>query len=530
MTPTAGLEPGLMWRTARAATQLMVLLIVLVAPLLGGWQRLDRNLMATWDGHGWDLPAGLLDRLPLGDAPSTAYDVNQLLGGGTAGDWLGVPAVDPVASLLVLATGDVTVLWAVAFLLPLLLGLLAGRAFCGWLCPFGTLSRGVQGLLERLPWRIRQLRLPRRRPLRWAVLAGTVLVGVLGVESLLYLMLPHSLVQQAAYAVWLMGGGGAALGWLLGLMLAGLVFGPTAYCATLCPTGAALSLPARARRVRVTLADPVTCGRKCHLCNTGCWLGLAPASGDPGPDCDTCARCFEACPRANLRVTSARPATRQWVAGLLAGLLSAAALTTPAHASSESRPETRDKPRVLLHATHEVDGLTVVVSAVDFSEVQLDADDARKLAGTELTFFLARGERGPADVLGREPFRDTWDGPLSVRVHLAGEVLAVDFERPTTPTSTLNRKLYRRLIPRVLGEGDAVEIAPVPGWTLAPLSFQIPHWNPGREPGRLWMPLLAGLLVFGGLLSLALAMGGNPPSADRRPGRPSGRSGAPVDG
>lgn len=62
---------------------------ILVAPLLGGWQRLDRNYLSAWKDHGWDLPVSVLENLPLGDAPSQAHAANQLLGGGVAGEYLG---------------------------------------------------------------------------------------------------------------------------------------------------------------------------------------------------------------------------------------------------------------------------------------------------------------------------------------------------------------------------------------------------------------------------------------------------------
>ncbi len=53
----------------RRVLQALSLIAIGLAPLLGGWQRLDRNYLAAWEGRGWDLPAWLLDRLPLGEAP-----------------------------------------------------------------------------------------------------------------------------------------------------------------------------------------------------------------------------------------------------------------------------------------------------------------------------------------------------------------------------------------------------------------------------------------------------------------------------
>ena len=167
------------------------------------------------------------------------------------------------------------------------------------------------------------------------------------------------------------------------------------------------------------------------------------------------------------------------------------------------------KPQLLLHATTEHQGVTVVVSVVDLSGVHLDADAAESQQGVELTFFLGRGERGPADQLGRLPARETWDGPLTAHVypHGADQPLPVRFERPTRPQSTPFRKLYGARVAEGLAPGDLVELLPVPGWIEEPLRWTVPHRTPGSQPLRFWGPLGAGLLVFGGLLSLAFAAG-----------------------
>ncbi|MEZ4468903.1 MAG: 4Fe-4S binding protein [bacterium] len=243
--------PGRRWRIARRMTQVAVLLIIAVAPFLGGWQRLDRSLLSAWDGRGWDLPAGLARALPLGDAPATVYAANQALGGGAALSVGGVPlGVDPVAGLAAALTGPGGWKLWLAWSLPLALALLLGRVWCGWLCPFGTVSRGLDAVLERLPWRPPVLALPRRRPARWVVLAATITLGFMGLQTVAYLLLPHVILQMTGYALWL-AGSLALLGWLAGALLAGVLFGPTIFCAAVCPTGAVLGLAGRARRVRV---------------------------------------------------------------------------------------------------------------------------------------------------------------------------------------------------------------------------------------------------------------------------------------
>ena len=294
-------RPGWKWRTARIFTQTLTLIALFLGPFLGGWQRMDRNNLSAWNGRGWDLPAPVMKQLPMGVQPSRAYELNQILGGGSGASFLFVPVADPVAGSVALMTGQLSARFLIAWLLPIFLALFAGRVFCGWFCPFGILSRILLSLRRRVP-SLPVYPIPERRGLRWVVLAATLGAGFLTSWSFLYLSLPYILVQQSTYALWLLGGGGAALGMLGGLLLAGTIFGPTVYCATICPTGGALALLGFRRMLRVGLVEPTRCGTHCDLCDRACWLALKPSTGETGPDCDSCARCFTACPQDNMRL------------------------------------------------------------------------------------------------------------------------------------------------------------------------------------------------------------------------------------
>jgi ferredoxin-type protein NapH len=190
-------------------------------------------------------------------------------------------------------------------LIPVLFGIIGGRIFCGWFCPFGTLSRLLQKLRNRFPFARSGLNVPRRRTTRWVVLISLLTAGVGFSNSFLYLSLPHLVMQQTVYDAWLLGGGGSIVGVFLGLVAAGLILGPGLYCSTVCPTGAAFNLLGRKRLARVQAVEKTRCGPKCTLCYDNCWLALDP-SDFAGPDCDLCCRCFEHCPVANLEIATAR--------------------------------------------------------------------------------------------------------------------------------------------------------------------------------------------------------------------------------
>jgi len=496
---TVGLSPGRGYRIARRIVQSAVVLAIVASPLAGGYQRSDRANVAVVGDDGWNLPPALRAMLPGGEMPARAHDANRLLGGGIASDYLGLPAMDPLAGLLAMLSEPWTQRSALSLALPVLLALAAGRLFCGWLCPFGILSRA----LESLALRVRGLpryRVPAFRPLRFVVLGAGVLGAAVGVHALLYLSLPYLLVQHSVYALWLLGGGSAVLSVLLGLLLAGLVFGPTIYCAALCPTGATLSALGHARVVRLKVVDQPSCGTVCGMCNAACWLQLNPRSGDPGPDCDLCARCVPACPRSNLRIELSRPQPGARTALAAAVLL--AVMSWPATAAAQ----TQIQPELVFERELRIDGATLAVSVFGVhAQGSASADDA---ARSELSVFITRGEIGEPDEYGVLPQRDYHSGSLRVDVHPAdgGEVTQLRFERANHPISTQRPSIYRRLLPRRFAAGDRVVVHAVDGYL--PQSVELVVAPPGTRVAlsEHLLYLAAAALLFGGLMSLALAV------------------------
>jgi ferredoxin-type protein NapH len=507
-------RPGPGHRIVRRVCQALALFTIVVAPLLGGYQRLDRNYLAAWDQQGWDLPRGVLERLPDGALAREAHEWNVLRGGGTAVEYFSIPILDPVAGLSAWSTlPSGTRIW-IAWALPMLLALVAGRVFCGWFCPFGTLARLTEGALRFLPWTLPRFDVPTRRPLRFVLLAAFVAAGFVGAPGLLYLLLPHGFLQQSVYGLWLMGGGGAALGWLLGLWSASLIFGPTLYCATLCPTGAALSVGRRRKLtvLQVGIAEPERCGRHCDLCSRACWLALDPARGDPGPDCDGCARCFEVCPRDNLRLGwLGRRASREPPVHATTLLLVLCSLLTPDLAQAEDRT-LRLRPRLLMEERVELGDVSVALALLDRRDVRLDADDGRGVGVTTLTLTIARGVRGAADERGRLPLREVYTGPVVVSLtDASGEAHRVMLAAPNAPSSTPRRALYRSELAFAPSPGDVVSVHAIEGVLPQALRFTIPNAHPAADGARLLWAWLWGALVFSGLLSLSLGVQGKRP-------------------
>ena len=221
---------------------------------------------------------------------------------------LGVELLDPLMSAgVVLARGARPGLLAAA--LPvLLLVLVLGRFFCGWLCPYLPLlavSNAVRWALGKLGIPVLDLELPRwlRFAVLGAVLGGTAVLGI----QLAALVYPPALLARSAYrlAFGLGLGGGAAV--VAAVWLFDTTVSRAGFCRSLCPGGALFSLlgarsPVRVRRVASRCTD-------CTVCDVVCNLGQRPMSDLVDAGCERCGRCVASCPTAalSLRLDGRQP-------------------------------------------------------------------------------------------------------------------------------------------------------------------------------------------------------------------------------
>jgi len=188
----------------------------------------------------------------------------------------------------------------VVLLLGLLVGtIIAGGAFCGWVCPFGAVMDLLTGIRRRL--HIREVHVPEKldRILRYGR----------------YLMLAIILYQTiASVKLWfadidpyrtLFG-----LGWLfefdpvvaglsyvmLILILVASFFVERAWCRYACPLGGAISLVGRFSLLRIRRTD--TACKSCALCERPCPVKLPVATATTiSSNCIGCLACVDACPR-----------------------------------------------------------------------------------------------------------------------------------------------------------------------------------------------------------------------------------------
>ncbi len=223
--------------------------------------------------------------------------------------------LDPLVALgtaLTTRTVYAGLLWAV---LTVVLTVVLGRFFCGWLCPFGTLHQAVGWLGRRKQKLAAQVKLNAYRPAQaikyylLVFLLGLAAWQVLRPESALLqtslqtgLLDPIPLLQRSVNLVvvaladpWRPRAYEGA--WLIGLVLAAtlglnLVI-PRFYCRFLCPLGALFGVLARwsVWRIAKTTKGCTDCG----LCARHCEGGCEPEGRLRWSECLLCANCLTPC-------------------------------------------------------------------------------------------------------------------------------------------------------------------------------------------------------------------------------------------
>ena len=181
--------------------------------------------------------------------------------------------------------------YIVGFLL--LLGMLLGRAICGFLCPFGW----MQELLHKIPTKKFSSR--KLKPLRY-LKYGILVVGIgdpffckyLCPQGVLEGAIPLSLVNPSIRAAL-----GKLFSWKLSILLTIIVlsvlfFRP--FCKWLCPLGAFYALLNRMSlfRMQVDRDKCVSCGQ----CAKACKMDVDVTKTPNHTECIRCGMCARACP------------------------------------------------------------------------------------------------------------------------------------------------------------------------------------------------------------------------------------------
>lgn len=175
------------------------------------------------------------------------------------------------------------------FLIPVILAVIVGRVFCGYVCPFGA----VQELLHVRKWAL-------RFPAKWRKPLGLLKYGLLIYLVTRVIVTGTGIWQGVTPFKALFEWGGTPLTIALTVVFAALsvvLWRP--FCEFICPLGALLSLLSRFSFFRLeTKANCVSCG----LCTPKCPTSACEDGKIRSADCFLCGECVRACPVTSLRL------------------------------------------------------------------------------------------------------------------------------------------------------------------------------------------------------------------------------------
>ncbi|MCK4313866.1 4Fe-4S binding protein [Candidatus Bathyarchaeota archaeon] len=182
-------------------------------------------------------------------------------------------------------------------------GMLLGKAFCGWACPFGALHdllsylRGDKSFEVRRFWFVKFIVLFVVLGAAWYAM-DTVFCkfcpsGSLFGAIFFRLRYPQSLTFNLPFAIHMFT---LALTIVLALLISRF------WCRYLCPLGAIAGAFNKVSIVNISL-DEKKC-KKCFVCLEACGMGITKLKDiGSSTDCILCGRCVEACPEKVLRFT-----------------------------------------------------------------------------------------------------------------------------------------------------------------------------------------------------------------------------------
>ncbi len=274
---------------ARRSLQILVLVGLFAIPALGRYQALRNQRDQV--GIRSETATRIVD-LVLSQVADTE-PVTTLVRGSTWTFRLGPVVIsDPLAGWdFAAATRTLVDPFLLTILAPVLLTMLLGRVFCGWICPadvlfeLGSKAREFAGIETDVKF---------LRSTKYAVLVlGGLASAWLGSQSLAEIYPPRLMAGEVYGWIWYHQFGIGA--WFLLLVLALEIFvSKRFWCRYVCPGGALYTWLGSRRLVRLRVDRELCDG--CRECEPACEFGLKPEAKDVGPECNNCGACLPSCP------------------------------------------------------------------------------------------------------------------------------------------------------------------------------------------------------------------------------------------
>lgn len=253
--------------------------------------------------HAYDLLADsekliydTMEELTSSFIDDPAEDLDAIKGTTWSGTFFGVQVSDPLAVLTQMFSGlSIYPPFLLTAAIPVLLTLILGRFFCGWICPatfIYELNTNLAAGLRRFGIKTGNRRFDRR--IKYLVLVVGLLLSALSGAVLLANIYPPAIIGREIYYAIALGGFGAGAVFFVFTLLFDLLVARRGFCRYLCPGGALYSLLGRFRVFRIQRI--VENCNDCAKCNAICEFGLDPLHDDFGQECNNCSACLAICP------------------------------------------------------------------------------------------------------------------------------------------------------------------------------------------------------------------------------------------
>ena len=225
-----------------------------------------------------------------------ANDLDAIKGNTWSGNFFGYKISDPLAVLAQMVAG-LSIYWPffLSGLIPIILTIIFGRFFCGWICPatfLYELNTSLSLWLQRMGIKTGRKRFDRR--LKYVVLVVGILISAITGSVLISMVYPPAIIGREIYFGIALGGFGAGLVFFVLTLLFDLFVSRRGFCRYVCPGGALYSLLGHFRLFRIKRI--VENCNDCAKCNAVCEFGLDPLRDDFGQECNNCTACIAVCP------------------------------------------------------------------------------------------------------------------------------------------------------------------------------------------------------------------------------------------
>ncbi len=220
-----------------------------------------------------------------------------------SGQIFGIKVSDPLAVLSQMAAGK-EFYWPfiLTACIPVILSILLGRFFCGWICPatlLYELNSNIGFLLNKLGFNVGNKKFDKR--IKYLVLIICLIASTYTGSVVVANIYPPAVIGREIYFSIALAGFSLGTLFILFTLAFDLLISRRAFCRYLCPGGALYSLLGRYRVLRVK-REVTTCS-DCGKCNSVCEFALNPMRDDVGQECNNCSACIAQCPTESITFT-----------------------------------------------------------------------------------------------------------------------------------------------------------------------------------------------------------------------------------